>query len=178
MESQKDYNYNKNYIDFQKMKEIYDKNSYEFVLKNFDKLKILIKHLEVSVRTFNCLKELGIKNVGELIQLSEAYLIRSQNFGNKSLTEVKERLSGLDLKLNTDIIWPIEKDRLQKTIKEIPNEYLQKFKNLGEKQEHDFIETHFEKLFTPIDKIGFSLRTVNCLKDLSIKELEIGREHV
>ena len=80
-------------------------------------------------------------------------------------------LGRLNLRLNTDIIWPMEEDGHQKTIKEIPEEYLQKFKNLEEKQEHDFLETHFEKLLTPIDKIGFSLRTVNCMKDLSIKEL-------
>ena len=171
MQSQKDYNYKKNYINFQKMKGIYNNDSYDFVLKNFDNLKILIKHLEFSVRTLNCLKELGIKDVGELIQLSEIYLIRSPNFGKKSLTEVNEMLGRLNLRLNTDIIWPMEEDGHQKTIKEIPDEYLQKFKNLEEKQEHDFLETHFEKLLTPIDKIGFSLRTVNCLKDLSIKEL-------
>ena len=57
MQSQKDYNYKKKYIKFQKMKGIYNKDSYDFVLKNFDNLKILIKHLEFSVRTLNCLKE-------------------------------------------------------------------------------------------------------------------------
>ena len=36
MQSQKDYNYKKNYINFQKMKGIYNKDSYDFVLKNFD----------------------------------------------------------------------------------------------------------------------------------------------
>ena len=112
------------------MKGIYNKDSYDFVLKNFDNLKILIKHLEFSVRTLNCLKELGIKDVGELIQLSELYLIRSPNFGKKSLTEVNEMLGRLNLKLNTDIIWPMEEDGHQKTIKEIPDEYLLKFKNL------------------------------------------------
>ena len=66
------------------MKGIYNKDSYDFVLKNFDNLKILIKQLEFSVRTHNCLKELGIKDVGELIQLSEIYLIRSPNFGKKN----------------------------------------------------------------------------------------------
>ena len=146
MQSQKDYNYKKNYINFHKMKGIYNKDSYDFVLKNFDNLKILIKHLEFSVRTLNCLKELGIKDVGELIQLSELYLIRSPNFGKKSLTEVNEILGRLNLRLNTDIIWPMEEDGHQKTIKEIPDEYLQKFKNLEEKQERDFLETHFEKL--------------------------------
>lgn len=171
MQTQKDYNYKKNYINFQKMKGIYNKDSYDFVLKNFDNLKILIKQLKFSVRTHNCLKELGIKDVGELIQLSELYLIRSPNFGKKSLTEVNEMLGRLNLKLNTDIIWPMEEDSDQKTIKEIPDEYLQKFKNLEEKQENDFIERNFEKLLTPIYKIGFSLRTLNCLKDLSIKEL-------
>ena len=49
-------------------------------------------------------------------------------------------LGRLNLKLNTDIIWPMEEDGHQKTIKEIPDKYLLKFKNLEEKQEHDFIE--------------------------------------
>tara|TARA_B100001063_G_C16777030_1_gene566396 strand:- start:415 stop:3033 length:2619 start_codon:yes stop_codon:yes gene_type:complete len=171
MESLKDYNYRKNYIDFQKMKEFKSQDNYDFVLKNLDKLKISIKNLEVSVRTFNCLSNLGIKDVGELIQLSEAYLIRSPNFGMKSLTEIKERLTGLNLALNTNIIWPMEEDSLQKTNKEMNDKHLEEIKNLEEKQEHNFIEENFEKLSTPIDKIGFSLRTTNCLKDLNIKEL-------
>ena len=163
MELLKDYNYKKNYIDFQKMKEIKNQDNYNFVLKNLDKLKISIKDLEVSVRTFNCLSNLGIKDVGELIQLSEGYLIKSPNFGKKGLTEIKERLTGLNLALNTNIIWPMEEDSLQKTNKEMNDKHLEEIKNPEEKQEHDFIEVNFEKLSTPIDKIGFSLRTINCL---------------
>ena len=79
MQSQKDYNYKK-YINFQKMKGIYNKDSYDFVLKNFDNLKFN-KTLRIFCKNLNCLKELGIKDVGELI--NKIYLIRSPNFERK-----------------------------------------------------------------------------------------------
>jgi DNA-directed RNA polymerase subunit alpha len=58
-----------------------------------------IKDLNFSVRTFNCLRKVGINSVGELIGHSEAELMAIKNFGRKSLTEVKEKLSEMGLSL-------------------------------------------------------------------------------
>lgn len=58
-----------------------------------------IEELDFSVRTYNCLKKANILTIGELAQISETDLMNIRNFGKKSLTEVKEKLSQLGLTL-------------------------------------------------------------------------------
>jgi len=58
-----------------------------------------IEDLDFSVRTVNCLKKEGITTVGELARLSEDELLRLRNFGRKSLTEVREKLTELGIPL-------------------------------------------------------------------------------
>jgi len=58
-----------------------------------------IDELELSVRSSNCLEALNIKYVGELVQLTENQLLRTKNFGRKSLNEIKERLQEMGLTL-------------------------------------------------------------------------------
>ncbi|MBA2662503.1 MAG: DNA-directed RNA polymerase subunit alpha [Bradymonadaceae bacterium] len=66
-----------------------------------------IDELELSVRSFNCLQTAGIKYVGDLVQKTEAELLKTKNFGRKSLKEIKEILEklGLDLGLRIEN-WP------------------------------------------------------------------------
>jgi len=58
-----------------------------------------IEELDFSVRTYNCLKKANILTVGELTQITESDLMNIRNFGRKSLTEVKDKLSQLGLAL-------------------------------------------------------------------------------
>jgi DNA-directed RNA polymerase subunit alpha len=58
-----------------------------------------IEELDFSVRTYNCLKKANILTVGELTQISEVDLMNIRNFGKKSLTEVKEKLNQMGLRL-------------------------------------------------------------------------------
>jgi len=58
-----------------------------------------IEELDFSVRTYNCLKKANILTVGELVQITEQDLMNIRNFGRKSLSEVKEKLSQLGLSL-------------------------------------------------------------------------------
>lgn len=58
-----------------------------------------IEELDFSVRTYNCLKKAAITNVQDLVQTSEQELMNIRNFGRKSLTEVKEKLTGMGLSL-------------------------------------------------------------------------------
>lgn len=57
-----------------------------------------VAELELSVRSANCLQNAGIKYIGELVQRSEAEMLKTKNFGRKSLNEIKEilREMGLD----------------------------------------------------------------------------------
>ena len=63
---------------------------------------ITIEDLNLSVRSYNCLKREGINNVGELRQKSEAELMDIRNFGQKSIDEVKAKLDELGLALREE----------------------------------------------------------------------------
>jgi len=56
-----------------------------------------VDELELSVRSANCLKNAGIKLIGELVSKSEAEMLKTQNFGRKSLNEIKDILSDMGL---------------------------------------------------------------------------------
>ncbi|MDD8031347.1 MAG: DNA-directed RNA polymerase subunit alpha [Acidobacteriota bacterium] len=71
-----------------------------------EKVEILahtIDHLELSVRANNCLRAAGISYVYELVQKTEEQLLKTKNFGRKSLAEIKETLTNLGLGLNLEL---------------------------------------------------------------------------
>ena len=134
-----------------------------------ENLEVLIKPIEslnLSVRTFNCLQNENVKNIGDLIQLSEQYLLKSQNFGVKSLNELREVLSYYKLNFNTHIeIWPPDnlKDKI-KIFKEKEIEELQvdtdslmgEIKELLNDKEYLVLLERFWKNKT-LNEIGLSL---------------------
>jgi len=65
-------------------------------------LAITIEELNLSVRSYNCLKREGINTVGDLVQRSEAELMDIRNFGQKSIDEVKGKLEELGLGLKQE----------------------------------------------------------------------------
>jgi DNA-directed RNA polymerase subunit alpha len=58
-----------------------------------------VDELELSVRSYNCLKNANIRTIGELVTKSEAEMLKTKNFGRKSLNEIKEILSSMGLAL-------------------------------------------------------------------------------
>jgi DNA-directed RNA polymerase subunit alpha len=62
-----------------------------------------VEELELSVRSYNCLKNANIQTIGELVQKSEAEMLKTKNFGRKSLNEIKEILSSMGLSLGMKI---------------------------------------------------------------------------
>lgn len=69
------------------------------VEKEDKKLEKPIEELDLSVRSFNCLKRAGINTLGELTQKTEEEMLRVKNLGRKSLKEVKDKLEELELSL-------------------------------------------------------------------------------
>jgi len=68
-----------------------------------------VDELELSVRSANCLKNDNIVYIGDLIQKTEAEMLRTPNFGRKSLNEIKEVLAGMGLHLGMEVpTWPPE----------------------------------------------------------------------
>jgi DNA-directed RNA polymerase subunit alpha len=62
-----------------------------------DNLYRTVDELELSVRSANCLQNAGIKFIGELVQKTEAEMLKTKNFGRKSLNEIKEMLTDMGL---------------------------------------------------------------------------------
>ena len=80
-----------------------------------------VDELELSVRSMNCLKNDNIIYIGDLVQKSEGEMLRTPNFGRKSLNEIKEVLSQMGLHLGMEISnWPPENiEDLAKRLEEI-----------------------------------------------------------
>jgi DNA-directed RNA polymerase subunit alpha len=100
------------YLIFFKEAELQNKEIHETVPNpeedlNFDLLNenILkpIEDLELSVRAYNCLKSAGINTIAELVQRTEGELMKTKNFGRRSLEEIKEVLTNMGLKLGMRI---------------------------------------------------------------------------
>ena len=73
--------------------------------ENLDKS---VEELELSVRSYNCLKNANIRTIRELVQKTEAEMLRTKNFGRKSLNEIKEILHGMGLSLGMRLDTPVQ----------------------------------------------------------------------
>jgi DNA-directed RNA polymerase subunit alpha len=62
-----------------------------------------VEELELSVRSYNCLKNANIQTIGELVQKTESEMLKTKNFGRKSLNEIKEILASMGLGLGMRI---------------------------------------------------------------------------
>jgi DNA-directed RNA polymerase subunit alpha len=62
-----------------------------------------VEELELSVRSYNCLKNANIQTIGELVQKTEAEMLKTKNFGRKSLNEIKDILAQMGLSLGMKI---------------------------------------------------------------------------
>jgi len=69
----------------------------------YEKLRLPISELELSVRSSNCLREANIKTIAELVKKTEDEMLAFKNFGKKSLTEIKELLAGMGLTLGIQV---------------------------------------------------------------------------
>ncbi|HET7295010.1 MAG TPA: DNA-directed RNA polymerase subunit alpha [Vicinamibacteria bacterium] len=65
----------------------------------YEKLGKSVDELELSVRSYNCLKNANIRTIGELVQKTEAEMLKTKNFGRKTLNEIKEILGAMGLSL-------------------------------------------------------------------------------
>ena len=71
-----------------------------------------VEEFELSVRSANCLQNANIKYIGELVQKTESEMLKTKNFGRKSLKEIKEILADMGLSLGMRIDnWPQMLDR-------------------------------------------------------------------
>jgi DNA-directed RNA polymerase subunit alpha len=67
-----------------------------------------VEELELSVRSYNCLKNANIRTIRELVQKTEAEMLKTKNFGRKSLNEIKEILHSMGLSLGMRLDQPAQ----------------------------------------------------------------------
>jgi DNA-directed RNA polymerase subunit alpha len=105
------------FINFDEPEIQQDQDSAEKLSFNSNLLK-KVEELELSVRSANCLKNDNIIYIGDLVQKTESEMLRTPNFGRKSLNEIKEVLTQMELNLGMSVLdWPPENiDELAKKI--------------------------------------------------------------
>jgi DNA-directed RNA polymerase subunit alpha len=73
-----------------------------------------LSELELSVRAANCLKAADLRYIGELVQKTDAEMLKTKNFGRKSLNEIKDVLSSMNLHLGMDLMgWSPPEERIE-----------------------------------------------------------------
>ncbi len=93
------------------------------------KLALKINEIELSVRSTNCLAGAHIDTIGELVVMPEIEMLKFRNFGKKSLTEIKEKLTEMGLSLGMDLSkYGITRDNIQEVI----DKYLEEKSGAGE----------------------------------------------
>ncbi len=96
------------FINFDEPEVTQESSSHEKLSFNPNLLK-KVEELELSVRSANCLKNDNIIYIGDLVQKSESEMLRTPNFGRKSLNEIKEVLQQMELGLGVSVPdWPPE----------------------------------------------------------------------
>jgi DNA-directed RNA polymerase subunit alpha len=100
------------FINFEEQPEVMEESVESYNDPRVEHLDRSVEELELSVRSYNCLKNANIQSIRELVQKSENEMLKTKNFGRKSLNEIKEILHkmGLSLGMKFDehgrIIWP------------------------------------------------------------------------
>ncbi len=85
------------FINFEELPETAEEPAERAMNQMNEVLNRSVEELELSVRSYNCLKNANIQSIGDLVQKTEAEMLRTKNFGRKSLNEIKEILSNLGL---------------------------------------------------------------------------------
>ena len=115
-------------------------------------LETPLSDFELSVRSRNCFRSMGIKTLGDLMKITEADLLAYKNFGETSLREIKAVLESKGLRLSMGL----EKEQL----------------SLAEDSEYDSEESQDEGLVNrPVDDLRLSVRARKCLQKLELRSL-------
>jgi len=85
------------FINFEETPEVTEEPAERVMNQMNEVLNRSVDEMELSVRSYNCLKNANIGTIGDLVQKTEAEMLRTKNFGRKSLNEIKEILAGMGL---------------------------------------------------------------------------------
>jgi DNA-directed RNA polymerase subunit alpha len=91
------------FINFEETPEVSEEPAERVMNQMNEILNRSVDEMELSVRSYNCLKNANIGTIGDLVQKTEAEMLRTKNFGRKSLNEIKEILTGMGLSFGMKI---------------------------------------------------------------------------
>lgn len=91
------------FINFEEQAEDEEEPANQVVEEVNENLAKSVDELELSVRSYNCLKNANIKTIGELVQKTESEMLKTKNFGRKSLNEIKDILGSMGLGLGMEL---------------------------------------------------------------------------
>src|SRR5258706_2131482 len=95
------------FINFEETSEVMERPASQEMSRLNENLWRTVDELELSVRSANCLQAANIRYIGELVQKTEAEMLKTKNFGRKSLKEIKELLAEMGLQLGMKLDnWP------------------------------------------------------------------------
>ena len=94
-----------NYLDFftelPNLDEEVQQEEVEEVNEDDQLLSLTVEELDLSLRSFNCLKRAGLNTVGEILEMTRDELSKIKNFGKKSFDEVEQKIQDLGLELKS-----------------------------------------------------------------------------
>ena len=96
------------FINFEETEESGEKEIDKEREKLNENLNRSVEELELSVRSYNCLKNAEIRTIRDLVQKTEAEMLKTKNFGRKSLNEIKEILHTMGLSLGMRLDQPAQ----------------------------------------------------------------------
>ena len=101
------------FINFEETHEAQEKEIDKEREKLNENLNRSVEELELSVRSYNCLKNAEIRTIRDLVQRTEAEMLKTKNFGRKSLNEIKEILAEMGLSLGMKVDEPVQMQALE-----------------------------------------------------------------
>ncbi len=128
----------------------YDEEQERSLLKHNALLDTPVTDFELSVRARNCLKKMNIRTLGDLLRITEAELLGYKNFGETSLSEIKQMLAAKGLRLGQG---------LEEQHRQIRREVYEKFKGTGKEG----------LLNKPVSELELSVRARKALATLNIR---------
>ena len=91
------------FVDFEEEPDVVQEEPDEDLAAFHESLNRSVDELELSVRSYNCLKNADIRTIRDLVQKTESEMLKTKNFGKKSLQEIKEVLAEMGLTLGMDL---------------------------------------------------------------------------
>ena len=141
------------------VRQTYDDSHDKELSRKYEILRTPITDFELSVRSRNCLAKMNIRTLGDLVRRTEQELLSFKNFGETSLSEIKQLLESKGLRLGQEFEEPL------------PAEFLTAAEPIEEEEEAKVRQEDLPVTERTIDELGLSVRSHRCMERLGIETI-------